>query len=88
MPRRSRDLVATIAALLVLFGVLVWVSPQVRERVTEFTGNSQEWVVPGNAVTTMFVSATGWVSTYASDNTYLFSFLVVAVVLFVLMVRA
>jgi hypothetical protein len=86
MPRRIRDLAMSIAALLFLFAMLTIISPQVRERVSA-DGGSREWQASSGAVTHAAVSAFAITSSYAADNTYLFSFLVVAVVMFVLMLR-
>ena len=86
MPRRIRDLAASLAVLLFIFVMLTIISPQVRERVSAGAG-SREWQTSSGAVTHAAVSAFAITSSYAADNTYLFSFLVVAVVMLVLMLR-
>lgn len=89
MARRIRDLAVTVTVLLVLFGILVSINPRVLERADEFTGDvsSQEWSSSGGTVQNTAGSVLTLISSYADDNTYLFAFLVVAVVLFVLMLR-
>lgn len=89
MARRIRDLAVTVTVLLVLFGILVSINPRVLERADEFTGDvsSQEWSSSGGTVQKTAGSVLTLISSYADDNTYLFAFLVVAVALFVLMLR-
>jgi hypothetical protein len=89
MPRRVRDLVVTIAVLMVLFGALVSIDPRIRERASELSGgvSQQDWNVSTGVVEHAMTSVLAVASSFAADNTYLFSFLVVAVVLFVLMLR-
>lgn len=89
MPRQIRDTVITLAALCVLFMMLLSFSPGLRERAAEFRGASigQQWDVSGGAVGQAMGVAMGVVSGYAGDNTFMFVFLVVACVLFVLMLR-
>jgi hypothetical protein len=87
MPRQIRDIAASIAVLLFLFVMLTIISPQVRERVTAGGAGSREWQASSGAVTHAAVSAFAITSSYAADNTYLFSFLVVATVMFILMFR-
>ena len=89
MPRKIRDLVVTLAALFVLFTMLLSISPQLRDRTAEFTGgsSSQQWGASGGALGQTAESVFAIASGYAADNVYLFAFLVVATVLFVLMLR-
>jgi hypothetical protein len=90
MPRRIRDLAATVAVLLVLLMLLIAIDSRVRDRVGQFSGDvvRLDWSASGGS----FISGAAAtiydvVAVYASDNTYLFWFLVGAVVLFVLMLR-
>lgn len=79
----------TIAVLVALFGMLMAINPRVRERFGEMTmsmqgGNVNSSFGPvGNAATAAMSIGTD----YAADNPFLFSFLVVAVVLLMLMLR-
>lgn len=81
---------ATAAVLMVLFGMLMAINPRVRERFGEMTASVQTRDVNsslgpvGNAA----YAAVSIGTDYASDNPVLFSFLVVAVVLFMLMLRS
>ena len=87
--KKARELGATLAVLAVLFGMLMAINPQVRERFSEMTasmksGEMNSSIGPvGNAA----YAAMSIGSDYASDNPFLFSFLVVAVILFMLMLR-
>ena len=90
MPRRVRDLVVTIAVLMVLFVALVSIDPRIRERAGDLSSgriSQQDWNASSGAVEKAMSSVMTVTSAFATDNTYLFSFLVVAVVLFVLMLR-
>ena len=87
--KKIRDLTATLAVLVVLFGMLMAINPRVRERFGEMTAsvqgrdmNSSIGPVGNAAYAAMSIG-----SDYAADNPFLFSFLVVAVVLFMLMLR-
>jgi hypothetical protein len=88
--RKIRDLGATLAVLAVLFGMLMAINPRVRERFSEMMTanvgrdmNSSLGPVGDAAYAAMSIG-----SDYAAGNPFLFSFLVVAVVLFMLMVRS
>ena len=89
MRRRFRDLATALAVLIVLFGILTLINPRVRERVGEVTGGvqSQEWSASGAPIGDAALGAVAVTSGYAADKPFLFSFLIVAVVLFLLMVR-
>jgi hypothetical protein len=89
MPKRVRDLLATIAVLVVLFGMLVSINPRVREHASGLSGgvSEQEWTASTGAVEKVVHSVVVMTSHYAADNTYLFVFGIAAVVLFVLMLR-
>ena len=88
--KQLRDFAATLAVLAVLLGTLMAISPLVRERFGEMTAsvqgrdmNSSIGPVGNAAYAAMSIG-----SDYAADNPFLFSFLVVAVVLFMLMLRS
>jgi ribose/xylose/arabinose/galactoside ABC-type transport system permease subunit len=85
--KKIRDLLATLAVLVALFGMIMAINPRVRERFAELTagvhGRDSLGPVQNAAYAAMAVG-----SDYAADNPYLFSFLVVAVVLFMLMLRS
>ena len=89
MARRIRDLFGTVVVLCVLFGVLVSINPRVRERFGHFAGgvSDQEWSQSEGAIGNSLRSVVAVVSGFAADNTYLFSFVVVAGVLLFLMLR-
>ena len=81
---------ATLAMLVVLFGLLMAINPRVRERFGEMTTMS----VQGRDMNSSFgplgnaaYAAMSLGQDYAVDNPILFSFLVVAVVLFMAMLR-
>ena len=87
--KKVRDLAATLAVLVVLFGMLMAINPRIRERFGEMTTSVQGRDVNsslgplGNAA----YAAVSIGQDYAVDNPILFSFLVVAVVLFMMMLR-
>ncbi len=85
--KKARDLAATLAVLAVLFGMLMAINPRVREQFTEMTTSVQgrESLSP---VQNAAYAAVSIGSDYAADNPFLFSFLVAAVVLFMLMLRS
>jgi hypothetical protein len=89
MTRQIRDLVVTLAALGVLFTMLITIDPRLRDRAGQLTGSvsTQQWETSRYAVNETMGTAVSIVSGYANDNIYLFAFLVVAAVLFVLMLR-
>jgi hypothetical protein len=83
---RIRDFVVTTIGLLALCGVLLTISPDLRERATRLVSDRQFGVVH-SAVN--HVARTAYEATrgFAADNTYMFSFLVAACVFFVLMLK-
>jgi hypothetical protein len=87
MTRQIRDLVVSLAALGVLFTVLITVDPRLRDRAGQLTVSDQHWDASRNAVGDTMGTAISYVSGYANDNVYLFMFLVVAVLLFMLMLK-
>ena len=90
MGKRVGDLAATLAVLVVLFGMLMAINPRVRERFGEMTTSMQggKWDPSAGTVGNAAYAAMSIGSDYAADNPFLFSFLVVAVVLFMLMLRS
>jgi hypothetical protein len=87
--RRLRDLAATLAVLMVVFGTLMAFNPQVRERAVSMTGDLQHqgWRASASPVGNMAAAVVAVTSDYAAESPILFSFLVAAAVLFMLMVR-
>ena len=88
--KKARDLAATLAVLAVLFGMLMAINPRVRDRFGEMVSvqggaghvNSSLGPIGNAAHAAMSIG-----SDYAADNPVLFSFLVVAALLFMLMLR-
>ncbi len=78
---------ATLAVLVVLFGMIMAFNPRVRERFEELTSGVQGRESLGPMQNAAY-AAMSVGSDYAADNPFLFSFLVVAVVLFMLMLRS
>ena len=87
--KKARELAATLAVLALLFGMLMAINPQVRERFGEMTSSMQSGDLhsPMGPVGNAAYAAMSIGSDYAGDNPFLFSFLVVAVILFMLMLR-
>jgi hypothetical protein len=90
MPRKVRDLVGTILALVVLVGALTIFDTRVREGVSRFAdevarSGSQPFISKLSDATAPVVDI---VRDFSADNTFLFTFLVAAVVLVVMMLRA
>jgi hypothetical protein len=86
VPRKLSDFALTVVTLLVLFGGLASISPGLRQR------SMQVLTEPGmSSLRSAFTGAVGvgfsFVGDYADYHTYLFSFLVAAVVFAVLMIR-
>ena len=86
---RVRDLTSTLVVLAVLFGMLMLINPRVRERAGQISGDvqNQQWDSPAGPVGDVATTVLAMTGSYAADNPFLFSFLVVAGVLFVLMLR-
>jgi hypothetical protein len=72
-----------------LFALLIVINPRVRERAGQIGGDvqTQSWEASAAPVSNAAVSAMSVTSYYASDNPYLFSFVIAAGVLFVLLLR-
>ena len=87
--KKARDLAATLTVLVVLFGMLMAINPRVRERFGEMTTSVQSRDMNSSLgpVSNAAYAAMSIGSDYAADNPFLFSFLVVAVILFMLMLR-
>lgn len=84
--RKIRDFAVSAIALLALLGLLLSISPDLRERVTRLASDRQFGVVQ-TAVSHVATVAFGATRGFAGDNTYLFGFLVTACVFFLLMVK-
>ena len=85
--KKLRDLAVTLAVLVVLFGMLMAINPRVREQFNEMTRTVQGRESLGPVQNAAY-AAVSIGSDYAADNPFLFSFLVAAVVLFMLMLRS
>jgi hypothetical protein len=85
--KKVRDTAATLAVLVVLFGMVMAINPRVHERFAELTTSVQGRESLGTVQNAAY-AAVSIGSDYAADNPFLFSFLVVAVVLFMLMIRS
>ena len=84
--RKIREFVLSALALLVLSGMLLSISPRLRERATQMTSD-REFDALSSTVTYAASSALGLLRGYAGDNTYLFTFLIAACVFVVLMLK-
>jgi len=73
-------------ALLVLFAILVSINPRLRERTEQAVSNPQ-WESASGTITLAITSGMAVVHGYAGENTYLFTFLIAAVVFTVLMLK-
>ncbi len=85
--KKARDFAATLAVLAVLFGILMAVNPRVREQFATMTSSVQDRDSLGPVQNAAY-AAVSIGSDYAAGNPFLFSFLVAAVVLFMLMLRS
>ena len=76
--------------LAVMFGMLMAINPRVRERFTEMTSGAHknQWESSVGPLGNAAYAAVSIGSDYAADNPILFSFVVAAVVLFMLMLRS
>ena len=79
-------MVPTAIALVVLCGLLIAISPRLRERAAQVVAHP-EWDVFEGKVMHVAVSSMALVHGYADGHTYLFTFLVAACVLVVLMLK-
>ena len=78
---------ATLAVLAVMFAMIMALNPRVHDRFAELTTSVQGRESLGPLQNAAY-AAVSIGSDYASDNPYLFSFLVVAALLFMLMLRS
>ena len=83
--KKVRDLAVTLAVLAVLFGMLMAINPRVREQFAGMTSTRAETVNRSGPCRMPRMRRCRSDLTTRSDNPFLFSFLVVAVVLFMLM---
>ena len=75
--------------MLVLFGALMTMSPEVRERVALVAESRNDQISgPRQAASKVMTSTSATAVRYAGNNTYMVFFLIVAGLLFVLMLRA
>ena len=77
-----------MAVLAVLFGMLMAINPRVRERFLESVQGGRDVNSSISPVSNAAYAAVSIGTDYAADNPFLFSFLVVAVILFMLMLRS
>lgn len=89
MKKKFRDTAIALGALTALLVMMVSINPRVRERAGEVTGGitNQQWETGSAVVSHTVDSIIAVTSGYASDNVYLFAFLVAACLLFVAMLR-
>lgn len=89
MFRRVRDLITALAVLVAVLGILTLINPRVRESVGQVTTGvqSQGWSGASAPIGNAAHGVVSVTSGYAVDNPFLFSFMVAAVVMFLLMVR-
>jgi hypothetical protein len=86
VPRKFSDFVLTGLALVVLVGLLVAISPPLREQLQDIFLHSA-WDVPAGIATNAAEAGFAVISDFAGDNGYLFSFLIAACVFFFLMLK-
>jgi hypothetical protein len=89
MRKKFRDLAAVIAALVVLFGGSMMLNDPLRQRVASVSGDVRA-VQSNGAVTAIGDATSGLFNVlrdFSVDNTFLFTFLVAAAALVVLMLR-
>jgi uncharacterized membrane protein len=84
--KKLRDLVITIATLLVLFGGLASINPRLREQTAQMV-SEPGWATLRGMATDTFMTGFSFVHDYADFHTYLFSFLIAACVFAFLMIR-
>jgi hypothetical protein len=88
--KKVRELAVTLAVLGVLFAMLMAINPRVREHFGEMTASVQGGDMNSSigSVSNAAHAATSIGSDYAAGNPFLFAFLVVAIVLFMMMLRS
>ena len=89
MRSRFRDLAATLAVLIAVAGLLILMDPRVLERAGQVTGEAQSHGMssPASPLGDAARGALAMTSRSAADNPFLYSFAIVAAVLFLLMLR-
>lgn len=88
MPRRLRDAAGAAAVLLILFATLMVFVPSMRQKVLPLaSGTHTQLIDPGRVASGVMTSTAAMALSYASDNSYLVGFLIVASFLFLLMLR-
>jgi hypothetical protein len=88
MPRSLRDAAGAAAVLLVLFATLMVFVPSMRQKVLPLaSGTHTQLLDPGRMASGVMQSTAAMALSYASDNTYMVGFLIVAGFLFFLMLR-
>jgi hypothetical protein len=87
--KRMREAAVTLLVVGMLFAMLILINPRVRESAGQLGGDvqNQHWEASAAPVGNVAASVISMTSYYAPDNPYLFSFLIVAGVLFVLLLR-
>ena len=90
MRRRLRDIGVSLAVLTLLFGMLMLINPRARESAAQMAGDaqSQQWDATSGPISGAAMGAISITSGYAADNPVMFSFAVVAALLFMLMVKS
>jgi hypothetical protein len=87
--KRIRSAGPSLLVIGILFALLVVINPRVREQAGQLGGDvqTQNWQASAAPVGHAAASVMSVTSYYASDNPYLFSFVIAAGVLFVLLLR-
>ena len=87
--KRLMDIGMTVAVLVVLLGMLVAINPRMREQVGQVSGTvqSQNFDPGSSQVGRATLTFVDLISNFAGDNPFMFSFAVVAAVLFVVMIK-
>jgi len=86
VPRKLRDFMLTVVTLVVLFGGMASMSPQLRERTTLMI-SEPGWKTLRSIPVLAVNSGFSYLGDYADYHIYLFTFLVAATAFAVLMIR-
>jgi hypothetical protein len=86
VPRKIRDLGLTLAALVIVFGMLVSINPHLRERTRLFLEDPQSDSLRDTLVNSV-ISGAIFAQGYADHHVYMVAFLIAACVFFVLMLK-
>ena len=83
------DIGMTVAVLVVLLGMLVAINPRMREQVGHVSGSvqSQNFDAVASPVGNATLDFVDVISGFAADKPFMFSFAVVAAVLFMVMIK-